>query len=119
MLATILLVEDDPAVRQLVAEMLTEGGYRVISAATPEQALRVLFDGTAIDLLVTDIIMPGLDGFALANEVKRLRPSARVLYVSGHIDPMRLRGDQRHGPVLKKPFRQSELLEAIKDALDG
>src|SRR5690242_18325489 len=108
----ILLVEDDPAVRELVHEMLTEHGYRVIAVASAHEALRALFTGAAVDLLVADVVMPGLDGFALANEAKRLRPDLRVLHVTGHIDPERLRGDQRHGRVLKKPFRLSDLLEA-------
>jgi CheY-like chemotaxis protein len=115
--STVLLVDDDPAVRQFIDDALTDGGYRIITAGMAEEALRVLLAGTAVDLLVTDVLMPGLDGFALACKAKRLRPSLRVLHISGHADPARLQGERAHGRLLRKPFRVSELLAAVKEAL--
>jgi DNA-binding NtrC family response regulator len=114
---TILLVEDEPSVRQTVDEMLTRHGYRVISAASADDAMRVFSDGAAIDLLVTDVVMPHRDGVALANDAKRLRPGLRVLYISGHDDPSRLRTDRRHGRLLRKPFRSGDLAAAVRAAL--
>ena len=58
--------------------MLTENGYRIIATDSADDALQVLLDGAAVDLLVSDVVMPGLDGFALASEAKRLQPSLRV-----------------------------------------
>jgi two-component system cell cycle sensor histidine kinase/response regulator CckA len=79
--------------------------------------LRYLLAGTAVDLLLADVVMPGLDGFALASKAKRLRPSLRVLHISGHVDPRRLHGERPHGRLLRKPFRTRELLAAVKEAL--
>jgi PAS domain S-box-containing protein len=115
---TVLLAEDEPAVRSLTKRILERSGYDVLEAANGAEALEIAREtDRLIDLLVTDVVMPGLDGFALASKAKRLRPPLRVLHISGHVDPARLHGERGHGRLLRKPFRVSELLAAVKEAL--
>jgi len=113
---TILLVDDDDAVRRLVRRVLLGEGYDVLDAATPRQALRLLgsFPG-AVDLLLTDVTMPELDGFELAARVLRRRPGLPVVFMSGGSVPASARSIP--GPLLEKPFALGELLALVRDAL--
>ncbi|HUI71315.1 MAG TPA: PAS domain S-box protein, partial [Spirochaetia bacterium] len=84
---TIMLVEDDEAVRRLIAAVLESGGYTVLSAATGEEALQKLVGvGLQLDLLVTDVVMPGIDGREVARRVGQRFPSIGVLYISGYTE---------------------------------
>jgi two-component system, cell cycle sensor histidine kinase and response regulator CckA len=119
---TLLLVEDDPQVREVTARSLRAGGYRVLVAADGVAALA--FTASELGqarLLVTDVIMPGLDGRSLAAELSRRHPELRVLYVSGYPDD----AIAHHGVLeqgvefLAKPFTTSSLLARVRAVLDG
>ena len=117
--ATILLVEDEAAVRTVTARTLRRGGHRVFEAAIPSVAC-ALFDRHAdeIDLLLTDVVMPEMHGPALAERLVRRRPTLRVLFVSGHGDPLSTAGRREAGAVvLSKPFAPSQLVDTVADVL--
>ena len=113
---TILLVEDEEAVRRLAKRSLTTRGYTVLEAKDGEHALEVsrLHRGT-IDLLVTDLIMPRLGGRELAKLMARERPQLRTLFMSGYIDPEHLVVPD----YLQKPFGANELVARIRELLDA
>jgi PAS domain S-box-containing protein len=118
---TVLVVEDEPAIRSLACEMLEAHGYRALEAASGEEALALAErHGGPIDLLVTDVVMPGLAGPALAGRFATLRPEARVLFMSGYAgDDLARRGlpeDVSH--FLPKPFTADVLSRRVRDALD-
>jgi two-component system cell cycle sensor histidine kinase/response regulator CckA len=117
---SILVVEDNEALRRMVCTGLRKNGYTVIAAASGEQALAQLHD-RAVDLLITDCIMPGMDGADLARRARREHPRLGILYMSGH--PEETLGDK--GAVdpdvllLKKPFGTRELLTTVRKALEA
>jgi CheY-like chemotaxis protein len=113
--STILVVEDDADVQDVVVHYLADQGYRVLTAADGETALEILSGGETIDLLLADIVMPGsVDGLALARETVRLRPATKVLHVTGHCDQIARRAElASRGELLPKPFRQAELIARI------
>ena len=119
---TILVVEDDRDVRELAMAVLEAAGYRVLEAASGDDAYRLLLahPDLRIDLLFTDIVMPGhLDGIDLANKVRALRPQLKVLYATGFANLVREhREDELHGLVLAKPYRPGELQRAISELID-
>lgn len=116
----VLVVDDERDVRTVAVLTLQDLGYTVIEAETPRQALNVLAGESPVDLLFTDIVMPGgMDGLALAHESVRLRPHLKVLYTSGYAPGVE-RDDSVDGPVsgiLQKPYRRHELAEAVAQAL--
>jgi two-component system cell cycle sensor histidine kinase/response regulator CckA len=113
---TVLVVEDEPAVRALTCRILSERGYRVVGAEDPMKALELCRDSaTPIDLLLTDVVMPHLLGPQLAEEVTRLRPAVRVLYMSGYTD----RSEGLNGEIVDKPFSAKALLDKVRDVLDS
>jgi len=111
-LRTILLVDDDLELRDIVVAILSEPGYTVLTASDGYEALRVLVD-RSVDLLVTDIKMPGISGFELARQAKLMRPNLHVIYLSGQAS-----GPDRKGPtygvLVQKPVRAGELLDIIE-----
>jgi CheY-like chemotaxis protein len=119
--AQVLVVDDDQLVRDMTLRRLTKLGYRAIAAASGTEALEALASGADIDLLLTDIRMPGgLDGPALAQEARRLRPQIKVLFVSGAPDDdTLLQAESREGacPLLLKPCTKAELAETIREVL--
>jgi len=116
--ATILLVEDDRAVRDMTAQTLVRAGYRVLPAATPLHACS-LFEQHAgdIDLLLTDIVMPEMHGPALAARLVAKRPDLRVLFVSGYSDTMPANATTGKGAFLAKPFAPSRLVTTVAELL--
>jgi two-component system, cell cycle sensor histidine kinase and response regulator CckA len=118
---TILLAEDDDAVRQFACQTLTTYGYRVLEARDGEEALALARQfGEAIDLLVTDIIMPGLTGPALAERLAIERPDTRVLFTSGYADSAAaLQNFELRRSFLPKPFLPVDLLKRVRDVLDA
>jgi CheY-like chemotaxis protein len=118
--ATILLVEDETAVREVTREALEIGGYRVLTANGPAAAEHIAGDAsTAIDLLLTDVIMPGMNGPELARRVRESRPELVTLFMTGYAESEALRlalvgGSQKH---IQKPFTVSGLLARVADAL--
>jgi PAS domain S-box-containing protein len=118
---TILLVEDEEAVRHLSQVVLERQGYRVLSASGGEEALALAqaWDGR-IDLLLTDVVMPGMNGPQLARQLLLARPGTRVLFASGYTaDALGPRGVfDSDVALIWKPFRPSELLEQVRQVLD-
>jgi PAS domain S-box-containing protein len=120
---TILLVEDDPAVRRFAARALEEAGYHVIACADGAEALAVAErDPGPIDLVLSDVVMPGMDGPTLVRALARVCPAARVLFVSGYlghgneaIDELARKGAH----LLAKPFTPAALSNAVRAALDA
>ena len=117
---TILIVEDDPAVRKFVISALKSLGYTVISAPNGKEALRIVSDGKVhINLLMTDIVMPGMNGEALAEKVKSIIPNINVLYTSGyaenHIVSKGMLNNNIH--FIQKPYSIRLLSEKIRDVL--
>ena len=117
--ATILLVEDDPAVRHLATRVLERAGYSVRAAQDAYEALS-LTDATCsgIDLVVSDVVMPGMGGRDLGQELRRRRANLRLLFISGYldIDASRLALDRRTR-LLHKPFSPEALVEAVQSML--
>jgi PAS domain S-box-containing protein len=116
----VLLVEDEPAVRKLAKRMLEAGGYTVIEAGDPQDAL-ALCTATPreIDLLLTDVSMPQMSGSVLAEEIRKLRQDMKVIYMSGYTDgALGLNGGLRPWEsFLQKPFTLDGLLEVVRDMM--
>jgi CheY-like chemotaxis protein len=119
---TVLVVEDEPTVRDLVARVLGRLGYRVVEAARGAEALeRCERDPAAVDLVVSDIVMPGgMSGRDLADRLAGLRPPPRVLLISGY-ESARRGSDATlpSTPLLKKPFSPPELARRVRELLDA
>lgn len=118
---SVLLVEDEEPVRQLVSRVLEDAGYRVHASGLPSEALRLLGSGEPVDLLVTDVVMPEMSGYALAAEVRRSHPDVRTLFISGYArtgEREEIAGDADM-PLLQKPFSPDELTHAVRRVLDG
>jgi CheY-like chemotaxis protein len=109
----ILLVDDDVFLLALTAELLSELGYGVRTARNGSEALTILQDGHAVDLLVTDVQMPGLHGFELARRAKALKPRLAVLYCTGHPEAVADEMGPALGPILSKPFHVEQLHREI------
>lgn len=114
--ATILSVEDNDDVRELVESVLATAGFRVISAPDAEAAIGLLEGDQPIDLLLTDIVMPGMNGMALARIARRMRPNLRVLYTSGYWPHIVLEPDDR--ALVRKPYVPSQLIDRLRRSLD-
>jgi PAS domain S-box-containing protein len=118
---TVLLVEDEPGVRQLGRDGLRARGYTVLEAGTGEEALALAERHAGrIDLLLTDVVMPRLSGARLAERLAPQRPEMKVLFVSGYTDTALLRHGVQHGEVdcLLKPFTPEDLARKVREVLD-
>ncbi len=119
---TVLVVDDTTPVRELVTRLLQDRGYTVLSAANGGEALAASRHHSGdIALLVADVVMPEMSGPALAEQLTRLRPALKVLYISGSTDEMMMRSGFA-GPgeqLLRKPFAPDLLAQRVRDALDG
>jgi two-component system cell cycle sensor histidine kinase/response regulator CckA len=115
---TVLLVEDEPMVRAVAERALSRHGYQVITADNGEEALDVIARGEPIDLLLSDVVMPGMDGPTMVAEARKQRPELKVLFMSGYAEEQlrqTLGVDDAH--FLPKPFSVQDLAEAAKRAL--
>jgi two-component system, cell cycle sensor histidine kinase and response regulator CckA len=120
--AVVLLVEDEPSMRTLTRDVLQEAGYTVFEAADAFQAVEIAKQSeVGIDLLLTDVIMPGMNGRALAQALSAARPETRVLFMSGYAHTeIATQGILDAGTsILHKPFRQDELIRRVEEALLG
>jgi CheY-like chemotaxis protein len=119
---TILVVEDDADVRAFVSGQLSDLGYRVIEAADRPQAQRILESDQPIDLLFTDVVMPGgMTGRQLADAARADRPGLKAVFTSGYTENSIVHQGKLDKGVsfLSKPFRRPELALKIRQTLDG
>ncbi|QNN66191.1 response regulator [Sphingomonas rhizophila] len=115
---TVLLVEDEPMVRTVAERALTRHGYRVLTATNGEEALEQLDGGHAIDLLVSDVVMPLMDGPTMVREARKTHPELPILFMSGYAEEqLRKSIDIANVAFLPKPFSVQELAEAVRKAL--
>jgi PAS domain S-box-containing protein len=116
---TILLVEDEDAVRVVIGALLRRHGYHVIEAATPRGALEIFpHHADAIELLLTDIVMPDMNGPALAQRLVSVKPGLRILFISGYADAAKSALSGPHISFLAKPFHASALTRTVRELLD-
>jgi len=118
---TILLVEDDANVLALGIELLTDLGYRVLTASHADGALDIIRRGDRIDLIFSDVVMAGKNGIQLAAAARQLRPSVKILLTSGYPgSQLAERGeDVSPFPIIAKPYRQDELAGRIRQVIEG
>ena len=126
-MAVILVVDDDPSLRSLAQIILEHQGYRVLVVEGGPQALQIAqADPGPIDLLVTDLVMPGMDGAELGRQLRALRPAMRVLYITalavahlaGHTVVLNRIVLDPDVPILVKPFSIEALEQTVRDVLD-
>jgi DNA-binding NtrC family response regulator len=113
----LLLVEDERLVRNLVREILTHAGYQVVATASAEEALEhVPSLGDTIELVLTDVVLPGLDGTQLAERVRAVKPETKFIYMSGNLDTSRQRAAiaAEGETFLQKPFTRGQLLGLVR-----
>jgi CheY-like chemotaxis protein len=113
---TILVADDDPEVRTAVAAILAEPGYTILTASDGYEALGILADKW-VNLLITDVRMPGIDGFELARQAKVMRPQLHVIYFSGYSTQEEEKAGPIYGPVLRKPLRMADILDEVSKEL--
>ena len=115
---TVLVVDDEPAIRHLIDEVLDDLGYTVLSAMDGASGLKVLEEGTHVDLLVTDVGLPGgMNGRQVADAARVLRPGLKVLFITGYVENAAV-GNGQLDPgmeVLTKPFSLDMLTARIRD----
>jgi CheY-like chemotaxis protein len=119
---TILLVEDEAVVRDLVCEILRETGYVVLPATSGAEAVKITADRSkAIDLLITDVVMPEMSGPELANKLRRARGEMRILYMSGYTDDAVLvrQGLPENCAFIRKPYTPMQFLQKVRETLDA
>lgn len=118
-MGTILVVEDEPDLRALVHEVLTDRGYRVLVAAGPVDALRLARETLEpIALLLTDIVMPDMNGLALAERLLVDRPEMKVLYMTGYSDEVVMaHGTPTAGALIEKPFSPRQIARRVLEVL--
>jgi len=116
---TILVVEDEILVRTAIATYLRDCGFDVIEAGDADEAVRVLEAGIRIDIVFSDVNMPGtLDGFGLAQWLRRERPGLKIILTSGVAQGAQDASDPReHGPILAKPYDYTELVRQLRALL--
>jgi signal transduction histidine kinase len=113
---TVLLVEDEASLRDLASRILRKAGYAVRAVAGPHEALAALAASGAVDVVLTDVVMPGMTGFALADRIHETIPSLPVLFMTGFPSES---ASQNRGKLLLKPFTPGDLLTRIGEALAG
>jgi len=118
---TVLVVEDEPAIREVMRRILHRNGYRVIMAADGVEALELArAHGGPVDLLMTDVVMPRMLGKEVAERLRAVRPGTPVIYMSGYARPaLANAGTLEPGVILlEKPFSEAALLTAVRQVLD-
>jgi CheY-like chemotaxis protein len=118
--ATVLVAEDDPFIRLVIVEYLREGGFEVIEAGSADEAVMILRSGRPVDLLFTDVRMPGsMDGCDLARLVRTEWPETRVILTSGYSSALATARTQVSEMVVPKPYRPHLVLETIAQMVRG
>src|SRR5437667_12333986 len=117
--ATVLLVDDDEAVRGFVRKILIEQGYEILEAGDGAEALELASAHAGpIDLLLTDVIMPKVNGFALAKRLLKERSQMAVLYMSGYVESSMLTAKDSNAVLVQKPFNAKNLMSAVHMLLE-
>jgi CheY-like chemotaxis protein len=118
---TIVVVEDEVLVRLEIADYLRDCGYQVIEANNADEALEVLRSDTAVDLVFSDIQMPGsMDGFGLARWIREHQPGTRVILTSGIVKSAEAARDLcEDGPMMQKPYHHNQVVQRIRALLAG
>lgn len=114
--AVVLLVDDDDFMREITTDLLIGLGYEVLQAANGDAALKELNNGGIIDILLTDLVMNGMNGRELAHQARALHPMIPILFISGYAD-LADAADQHQYQLIKKPFRPGDLRAHIEAAL--
>jgi PAS domain S-box-containing protein len=119
---TVMIVEDKPEVRRMAVRALQEGGFAVVEAGDGVEALALLGDGhSGVDLVLTDLALPNMDGLALARELRQARPKVPVLFMTGYTsdESVRRTAALRGHPLIEKPFTADLLVSRVREALDA
>ncbi len=116
---TVLVVEDEPVVRSVITEMLEDQGYRVLEAVDGPSGLHILRHDERIDLLVTDVGLPGMNGRELGDQARELRPSLKILFITGYAENVAMaKGFLQAGmDMMTKPFEWEKFLQRVKDMI--
>jgi two-component system cell cycle sensor histidine kinase/response regulator CckA len=118
---TILVVEDEEELRKVTGTLLESAGYKVLQAESPQQALALVRKyGAAIDLLLTDVVMPKMSGVELSSQVRQAHPSVKLLYMSGYAGELVAQHglDRSKTQLIEKPFTRAKLLRKLREVLD-
>ena len=116
---TVLLVEDEPQLRQITARTLERHNYRVRAVENAQEALAVLQEDTPVALLLTDVVMPGMSGLQLAQRAADLRPQLRLLFMSGFPRDLWEQGEiDSDLTIIEKPFDAAQLLRKVSEVLN-
>ena len=118
---TVLVVEDEPQVRRMAARALAEAGHRVLEAGDGREAISVLARaGQGVDLVLTDVAMPGMSGRELADRLRQARPDVRVIFMSGYADDEIVRRGllEPEQPFIQKPFTPEVLIRRVAELTD-
>jgi DNA-binding NtrC family response regulator len=118
---TVIVVDDEPEIRKLVGAMLTAGGFRVLSADTGENAVRLFKSHPETDLLLTDVVAPGMSGPMIADEIAALKPAIKVLFMSGFDNTQVVQRYvvEKGYSLLVKPFTMEQLEQKVRAVLEG
>lgn len=116
---TVLVVDDEEPIREVIAEFLMPQGFQVLLAKESSEAFQLLQSDAAIDVLITDVSLPGLDGVALSEVARDLRPSIGVVYITGKTEGFLSRSNvlMPNAVILRKPFFFPELLKALNESI--
>ena len=117
----VLVVDDEPEVRKLVAAMLVRNGYRVLSADSGENAIRLFKNNPDTDLLLTDVVAPGMSGPMIADQIASLKPDIKVLFMSGYDGTQVVQRYvvEKGYSLLIKPFTMEQLERKVRAVLEG
>ncbi len=117
---TILVVEDEPSILELIKTMLETYKYRVLDAASPEQAINIAGKNGQIVLLITDMVMPGMSGSDLADKILEILPDIRILFMSGYANNISSTGNSKDKRInfIQKPFSMKDMALKIREVLD-
>ena len=118
---TVLVVEDEPVVRGVIVEMLAEQGYRTLEAVDGPSGLKILRAGKRIDLLITDVGLPGMNGRQLADQARETRPDLKILFITGYAESVAIsEGFLQAGmEMITKPFDLDNLARRIRALISG
>jgi CheY-like chemotaxis protein len=115
----ILVVDDDPLMRDFVVDLIASFGYSVVAAADSLEAMAVIANEPTIELVFTDITMPGLNGLMLADMLKHHRPKLKILYTTGGYKVPRVKAEAGilHGAIIEKPYLPEDLRRELERSL--